>query len=80
MEKKRITSKGRKKKRSKRRKAKNLSYFVEALIAWVGFQNACSEARYDFIKPTLYRQESRQRQKITQRFDILLQYIEIVIN
>ena len=74
---KKITSKRRKKKRSKRRKAKSPSYFVEALIAWVSFQNACSEARYDFIIPSLYRQDEQERQNIKRSFDVLLQDVEI---
>ena len=66
-----------KKKRSRRKKAPILSYFVEALISWVSFQDACCEAHYDFLPPNLVSYNKEKRETITKSFDVLMQDVEI---
>ena len=72
-----LSRKAHKKKRSRRKKAPILSYFVEALISWVSFQDACCEARYDFLPPNLVSWNNEKRDTITKSFDVLMQDVEI---
>ena len=72
-----LSRKVHKKKRSRRKKAPILSYFVEALISWISFQDACCEAHYDFLPPNLVSWNKEKRETITKSFDVLMQDVEI---
>ena len=72
-----LSQKVHKKKRSRRKKAPILSFFVEALISWVSFHDACCEAHYDFFPPNLVSWNKEKRQTITRSFDVLVQDVEI---
>ena len=54
-----------------------MSFFVEALISWVSFHDACCEAHYDFFPPNLALWNKEKRQTITKSFDVLIQDVEI---
>ena len=72
-----ISRKGHKRKKSRRKKAPILSFFVEALISRVSFHDACCETHYDFIQPNLVSSNKEKRETITKSFDALMQDVEI---
>ena len=72
-----LSRKGHKKKKSRRKKAPILSFFVEALISWVSLHDACCEAHYDFFPPTLVSWNKEKRESITRSFEVLIQDVEI---
>ncbi len=69
-----MPSKRGRRKRSRRRKPPQISFFTEALISWAGFREACSEARYDFLETT-----EAPVSEASRRLDKLLQDVEICV-